>query len=248
MDIFLDTANIDEIRKAAEWGIISGVTTNPSLMMKAGRADYKEVAQEICYIVQGPVSAEVVSPDADGMVEEAKVIGQWSPHVVVKVPVTGEGLKALHRIYQLEVDPDTLCHGCPHFGKCDTDIETARELAADWGIRTNATLVFSANQALLAAKAGATFVSPFVGRLDDAGHDGMEIVETIAEIFETYGIETEIIAASIRHPLHITQAALAGADIATVPFAVLSQAIKHPLTDVGVQRFLADWEKAKKGK
>lgn len=248
MDIFLDTANIDEIREAAEWGIISGVTTNPSLMMKAGRADYKEVAQEICYIVQGPVSAEVVSTDADGMVEEAKVIGQWSPHVVVKVPVTGEGLKALHRIYQLEVDPDTLCHGCPHFGKCDTDIETARELAADWGIRTNATLVFSANQALLAAKAGATFVSPFVGRLDDAGHDGMEIVETIAEIFETYGIETEIIAASIRHPLHITQAALAGADIATVPFAVLSQAIKHPLTDVGVQRFLADWEKAKKGK
>lgn len=248
MDIFLDTANIDEIRKAAEWGIISGVTTNPSLMMKAGRADYKEVAQEICYIVQGPVSAEVVSTDADGMVEEAKAIGQWSPHVVVKVPVTEEGLKALHRIYQLEVDPDTLCHGCPHFGKCDTDIETARELAADWGIRTNATLVFSANQALLAAKAGATFVSPFVGRLDDAGHDGMEIVETIAEIFETYGIETEIIAASIRHPLHITQAALAGADIATVPFAVLSQAIKHPLTDVGVQRFLADWEKAKKGK
>lgn len=248
MDIFLDTANIDEIRKAAEWGIISGVTTNPSLMMKAGRSDYKEVAQEICYIVQGPVSAEVVSTDADGMVEEAKVIGQWSPHVVVKVPITEEGLKALHRIYQLEVDPDTLCDGCPHFGKCDTDIETARELAADWGIRTNATLVFSANQALLAAKAGATFVSPFVGRLDDAGHDGMEIVETIAEIFETYGIETEIIAASIRHPLHITQAALAGADIATVPFAVLSQAIKHPLTDVGVQRFLADWEKAKKGK
>lgn len=248
MDIFLDTANIDEIRKAAEWGIISGVTTNPSLMMKAGRTDYKEVAQEICYIVQGPVSAEVVSTDADGMVEEAKVIGQWSPHVVVKVPVTEEGLKALHRIYPLEVDPDTLCDGCPHFGKCDTDIETARELAADWGIRTNATLVFSANQALLAAKAGATFVSPFVGRLDDAGHDGMEIVETIAEIFETYGIDTEIIAASIRHPLHITQAALAGADIATVPFAVLSQAIKHPLTDVGVQRFLADWDKAKKGK
>ncbi len=248
MDIFLDTANIDEIKKAAEWGIISGVTTNPSLMMKAGRADYKEVAQEICYIVQGPVSAEVVSTDADGMVEEAKIIGQWSPHVVVKVPVTEEGLKAIHRIYQLDVEPDTLCKGCPYFGKCDTDIETARDLAADWGIRTNATLVFSANQALLAAKAGATFVSPFVGRLDDAGHDGMEIVKTIAEIFDTYGIDTEIIAASIRHPLHITQAALAGADIATVPFAVLSQAIKHPLTDVGVQRFLADWEKAKKGK
>ncbi len=248
MDIFLDTANIDEIKKAAEWGILSGVTTNPSLMMKAGRADYKEVAQEICYIVQGPVSAEVVSTDADGMVEEAKVIGQWSPHVVVKVPVTEEGLKAIHRISQLEVDTDKICGGCPWFGKCDTDIDVARDLATTWGIRTNATLVFSANQGLLAAKAGASFVSPFIGRLDDAGHDGMEVVRNLAEIFETYGITTEIIAASIRHPLHITQAALAGADIATVPFAVLTQAIKHPLTDVGVQRFLADWEKAKKGK
>ncbi len=248
MDIFLDTANIDEIRKAAEWGILSGVTTNPSLMMKAGQTDYKQVAQEICYIVQGPVSAEVLSTDADGMVEEAKVIGQWSPHVVVKVPVTEEGLKAIYRIAQLDVDTDKICDGCPYLGKCDTDIETARDLAEAWGIRTNATLVFSANQGLLAAKAGASFVSPFIGRLDDAGHDGMEVVRNLAEIFDTYGIDTEIIAASIRHPLHITQAALAGADIATVPFAVLSQAIKHPLTDVGVQRFLADWEKAKKGK
>ncbi|MDH7489630.1 MAG: transaldolase family protein [Anaerolineae bacterium] len=248
MDIFLDTANIDEIRKAAEWGILSGVTTNPSLMMKAGQTDYKAVAQEICYIVQGPVSAEVIRTDADGMVEEAKVIGQWSPHVVVKVPVTEEGLKATYRIAQLDVDTDRICDGCPYLGKCDTDIDTARDLAEAWGIRTNATLVFSANQGLLAAKAGASFVSPFIGRLDDAGHDGMEVVRNLAEIFDTYGIDTEIIAASIRHPLHITQAALAGADIATVPFAVLSQAIKHPLTDVGVQRFLADWEKAKKGK
>lgn len=248
MEIFLDTASIEEIKKAAEWGILSGVTTNPSLMAKAGRTDYKAVAQEICYIVQGPVSAEVVGTDADTMVEEAKVIGQWSPHVVVKVPITEEGLKALNRIYQLEVDPETLCQGCPWFGKCDTDIETARELAEAWGIRTNATLIFSANQALLAATAGASYVSPFVGRLDDAGHDGMEIVETIAEIFDTYGIETEIIAASIRHPLHMTQAALVGADIATVPFSVLAQAIKHPLTDVGVQKFLADWEKAKSKK
>jgi transaldolase len=245
MEIFLDTASIEEIKKAAEWGILSGVTTNPSLMAKAGRTDYKAVAQEICYIVQGPVSAEVVGLDADTMVEEAKAIGQWSPHVVVKVPITEEGLKALSRIYDLEVDPETLCEGCPWFGKCDTDIETARELAEAWGIRTNATLIFSANQALLAATAGASYVSPFVGRLDDAGHDGMEIVETIAEIFEMYGIETEIIAASIRHPLHITQAALAGADIATIPFNVLTQAIKHPLTDVGVQKFLSDWEKAK---
>lgn len=245
MDIFLDTASIEEIKKAAEWGIISGVTTNPSLMAKAGRTDYKQVAQEICYIVQGPVSAEVVGLDADTMVEEAKAIGQWSPHVVVKVPLTEEGLKALNRIYQLEVNPETLCEGCPWFGKCDTDIDVARELAEAWGIRTNATLIFSANQALLAAKAGASFVSPFVGRLDDAGHDGMEIVETIAEIFDIYEIDTEIIAASIRHPLHLTQAALAGSHIATVPFNVLTQAIKHPLTDVGVQKFLADWEKAK---
>jgi transaldolase len=248
MDIYLDTASIEEIKKAAEWGILSGVTTNPSLMAKAGRTDYKAVAQEICYIVQGPVSAEVVGTDADTMVEEAKVIGQWSPHVVVKVPITEEGLKALYRIYQLDVEPETLCQGCPWFGQCDTDIETARELAEAWGIRTNATLIFSANQALLAATAGASFVSPFVGRLDDAGHDGMEIVETIAEIFDTYGFETEIIAASIRHPLHITQAALVGADIATVPFNVLTQAIRHPLTEVGVQRFLADWEKAKSKK
>jgi transaldolase len=245
MEIFLDTASIEEIKKAAEWGILSGVTTNPSLMAKAGRTDYKAVAQEICYVVQGPVSAEVVGLDADTMVEEAKAIGQWSPHVVVKVPITEEGLKALSRIYDLEVDPETLCEGCPWFGKCDTDIETARELAEAWGIRTNATLIFSANQALLAATAGASYVSPFVGPLDDAGHDGMEIVETIAEIFEMYGIETEIIAASIRHPLHITQAALAGADIATIPFNGLTQAIKHPLTDVGVQKFLSDWEKAK---
>jgi transaldolase len=245
MEIYLDTADIDEIRRAASLGILSGVTTNPSLMMKAGRGDYKAVAQEICSIVQGPVSAEVVTTQADTMVEEAKVIGQWSPHVVVKVPVTEEGLKAINQISMLEVEPGTLCDGCSWFGECDTDIESARELAQVWGIRTNATLVFSANQALLAARAGASFVSPFVGRLDDAGHDGMEIVETIATIFETYGIDTEIIAASIRHPLHITQAALAGADIATVPWAVLSKAIGHPLTDVGLERFLADWAKVK---
>ncbi len=247
MDIFLDTANIEEIKQAAALGILSGVTTNPSLMMKAGTSDYKTVTQEICYIVQGPISAEVVTTEADSMVEEAKVIGQWSPYVVVKVPVTEEGLKAISRIAELEVEPETLCDGCPWFGKCGTDIEIARELAQLWGIRTNATLIFSANQALLAAVAGASFVSPFVGRLDDAGHDGMEIVAVIAEIFDTYGIDTEIIAASIRHPLHLTQAALAGAHIATVPWAVLSKAIRHPLTDVGLERFLADWEKVKKG-
>lgn len=246
MEIFLDTADLDEIKKAASLGILSGVTTNPSLMMKAGRADYKAVAQEICYIVQGPVSAEVVSTDAASMVEEARKIGQWSPHVVVKVPVTEEGLKAIHRIAMLDVEPESLCDGCAFFGECDTDIETARELAEMWGIRTNATLVFSPNQALLAAKAGASYVSPFIGRLDDAGHDGMEVVSTTSMIFTAYGIETEIIAASIRHPLHITQAALAGADIATVPWSVLSKAIQHPLTDVGLERFLADWDKVSK--
>jgi transaldolase len=246
MEIFLDTANIEEIREAAALGVISGVTTNPSLMMRAGRGDYKEVAQEICYIVQGPVSAEVVSLEAEGMVKEAAAIGQWSPHIAVKVPVIAEGLKAIHAISQLEVDPETICQGCPWLGKCNTPIDVARDLAAMWGIRVNATLVFSISQALLAAKAGATFVSPFVGRLDDIGHDGMELVADMVDVFETYGLEAQIIAASIRHALHVTQAALAGADIATVPYKVLMQAIKHPLTDVGVERFLADWAKVSK--
>ena len=243
MEIFLDTAQVDEIRQAVDWGVVSGVTTNPSLMMRAGRGDYQAVTQEICYLVQGPVSAEVVSEDAAGMVGEARRIAQWSPHVVIKVPITEEGLKAIHAISALEVDPDTLCSGCPWFGQCDTPIEKARELASLWGVRTNCTLVFSANQALLAALAGANFVSPFIGRLDDAGHDGMQLVADIVKIYATYDIDTRIIAASIRHPLHITQAALAGADIATVPFPVLQKAIHHPLTDVGVRRFLEDWAK-----
>lgn len=246
MEIFLDTANIEEIKQAAALGILDGVTTNPSLMMQAGRGDYKAVAQEICFLVQGPVSAEVISTTADTMVEEARQIAQWSPHVVVKIPVIAEGLKAICAISDLDVDPDTLCDGCEFWGQCDTDIEEARELVKGWGVRTNATLVFSVSQALLAAKAGATYVSPFVGRLDDAGHDGMDLVGRIVEVFETYGIETQVIAASIRHPLHVEQAALAGADVATVPWAVLSKAIQHPLTDVGLQRFLADWEKVKK--
>ncbi len=243
MEIFLDTANIEEIRQAVALGVISGVTTNPSLMMRAGRGDYKEVAQEICYIVQGPVSAEVVSVEAEGMIKEAAAIGQWSPHVVVKVPVIAEGLKAIHAISQLEIDPETICQECAWQGKCDTPIDVARDLAAMWGIRTNATLVFSVNQALLAARAGAAFVSPFVGRLDDIGHDGMELVADIVDVLETYGLEANVIAASIRHSLHITQAALAGADIATVPYEVLMQALKHPLTEVGLERFLADWAK-----
>ena len=246
MQIFLDTAKIEEIREAVELGVISGVTTNPSLMMRAGRGDYKAVAQEICYLVQGPVSAEVTSTEAEEMVEQAKAIAQWSPHVVVKIPVTAEGLKAIHALSKLTPDPDNICQGCPWRGKCQTDPDVAHDLALTWGIRTNATLVFSANQALLAALAGASYVSPFVGRLDDAGNDGMQVVADIVEIFAAYGFETQVIAASIRHPMHIVQAALLGADIATVPYAVLMKAIKHPLTDVGIERFLADWAKVSK--
>ncbi len=246
MQIFLDTAKIEEIREAVELGVISGVTTNPSLMMRAGRGDYKAVAQEICYLVQGPVSAEVTSTEAEEMVEQAKAIAQWSPHVVVKIPVTAEGLRAIHALSELTPDPDNICQGCPWRGKCQTDPDVAHDLALTWGIRTNATLVFSANQALLAALAGASYVSPFVGRLDDAGNDGMQVVADIVDIFAAYGFETQIIAASIRHPMHIVQAALLGADIATVPYAVLMKAIKHPLTDVGIERFLADWAKVSK--
>ncbi|MFQ6014489.1 MAG: transaldolase family protein [Anaerolineae bacterium] len=243
MEIYLDTANVEEIKEAVELGVISGVTTNPSLMMRAGRVDYKEVTQEICYLIQGPVSAEVVSVEAEGMVEEARRIAQWSPHVVVKVPVIAHGLKAISTLAALELEPSEICQGCRYLGQCDTELDVAKDLALFQGIRTNATLVFSVNQALLAAQAGATFVSPFVGRLDDVGHYGMEVVAQSVQIFDTYGLESEVIAASIRHPQHIVDAALAGADIATVPYKVLLQALRHPLTDVGLTRFLEDWAK-----
>jgi transaldolase len=246
MRIFLDTAKLEEIQQAAKLGIISGVTTNPSLMMKAGRGDYKDVAQQICYIVQGPVSAEVISTEAEGMINEAKGIAQWSPHVVVKIPATEEGLKAISVLSQTEIDAEHICQGCRWQGECQTKPEVAHDLALTGGIKTNATLTFSLSQALFVARAGATYVSPFVGRLDDAGHDGMELVAQIVEVFESYGLETQVIAASIRHPLHITQAALAGADIATVPYPVLIKATKHPLTDIGLERFTADWAKVNK--
>jgi transaldolase len=242
MEIFLDTAKLEEIREVAAMGLITGVTTNPTLMMKAGRKDYREVTREICYLVQDRISAEVTSTNAEGMLAEAKEIATWSPHVVVKIPTIPEGLKAMSLVSQEDVDLDRLCQACPWFGQCATDIETARDLAGAWGIRINATLIFSPNQALFAANAGASFVSPFVGRLDDIGEDGMQVVADVVDIFETYGMDTEVIAASIRHPLHITQAALAGADIATVPYAVLMKALRHPLTDIGVERFLADWK------
>ncbi len=213
MEIWLDTAKIEEIQEAISWGVITGVTTNPSLMMRAGTTDLKTNTRRIAELVGGPVSAEVISDDAQGMIAEAKDIVTWSSHVVIKIPITVEGLKAI-------------------------------KVVSEWPARVNATLVFSANQALLAAHAGATYVSPFVGRLDDAGHDGMEVVREIAAIFEMHDITTKIIAASMRHPRHVIEAALAGAHVATVPYKVLQSMIYHPLTDVGIQRFKADWEQA----
>jgi transaldolase len=212
--IFLDTAIVEEIRKASAWGVVDGVTTNPTLIARSGRK-FEEVVEEICAIVDGPVSAEVVSLEADAMVKEALPLAAIHKNVVIKVPMTAHGLTA------------------------------ARELRKR-GIRTNVTLVFSPAQALLAAKAGASFVSPFVGRLDDAGHVGMELVEKVRAIFDNYGYDCEIITASVRHPLHVIDAALAGADIATVPYKVLEQCLKHPLTDLGIEAFLKDWEKAKR--
>lgn len=211
MELFLDTANVEEIKNAHALGVISGVTTNPSLIAREGR-DFAQVVREITAIVDGPVSAEAVSLQAPDMIAEARELAAIHPNVVVKIPMIAEGLKAV------------------------------KELAAA-GIKTNVTLVFSANQALLAALAGATFVSPFVGRLDDIGHDGMALVAEIMEIFANYGFDTRVIAASIRHPLHVITAAKAGADIATIPYKVLMQMLKHPLTDLGIEKFMADWAK-----
>lgn len=213
MKIFLDTANIEQIRTAAACGCVDGVTTNPTLVSRE-KGKFEDIIREICEIVQGPVSAEVVSPEADGMVEEAKKLAKIHEWVVVKVPMTMEGVKALHRLTEL-------------------------------GIKTNCTLVFSANQALLAAKAGATFVSPFVGRLDDAGHIGMDLVREILAIYENYGYATEVIVASVRHSLHVIESAVAGAHVVTLPFSVFEKMFKHPFTDVGIEKFLADWDKVK---
>ena len=209
MKIFIDTANIEEIKSAAKLGVLSGVTTNPSLIAKEGKK-FEDVIKEIVEIVDGPISAEVVSPDAENMVKEAKELAQIHKNIVIKVPITKEGLIAVSELK-----------------KC--------------GIRTNVTLIFSASQALLAAKAGASFVSPFIGRLDDISEDGSVLVEEIAEIFEIQGIETEIIAASIRDPQDAISAAKAGADISTIPYKVIMQMIDHPLTDKGIEKFNADW-------
>ncbi|MGB9723647.1 MAG: transaldolase family protein [Chloroflexia bacterium] len=247
MELYLDTANVEQIRHAAQLGLITGVTTNPSLMAKEKGADFQATIQQICRIVQGPISAEVVSLEPDLMVEEAARLATWSPFVVIKVPITPAGLEVIHRLADTPVDASRICDGCAHQKDCPTGVEGARQIVEGETIATNATLCFSVNQGLLAAAAGATYVSPFVGRLDDIGHDGMEVVAGLAEIFDRYGIETRIIAASLRHPRHITEAALAGADIATVPYDVLMKAVHHPLTDIGIERFLADWRKAMGG-
>ncbi|MGI6404953.1 MAG: fructose-6-phosphate aldolase [Syntrophaceticus sp.] len=213
MEIFLDTANVEEIKKAVDWGVISGVTTNPTLIAKEEGRDFHETIVEICEIVHGPVSAEVISQDTEGILREARELAKLDPHVVVKIPLTPEGLSAV-------------------------------KVLSGEGIRANVTLVFSALQALLAAKAGAAYVSPFIGRLDDIGQEGMDVLEDIMTVFENYQLETQVIAASIRHPQHVLAAARIGADIATVPFKVLKMMFQHPLTDRGIERFLADWEQA----
>ena len=212
MKLFIDTANVDEIRSAAELGVICGVTTNPSLIAKEGKV-FEDVIKEITTIVDGPISAEVVAADAAGMVAEARELAKIHKNIVIKIPITLEGLKAV------------------------------RILSAE-GIHTNVTLIFSPAQALLAAKAGATYVSPFIGRLDDISDNGMHVIEDIAEIFELHGIKTEIIAASVRGPQDVTDAAKCGAHIATVPYKVILQMIKHPLTDNGIERFMKDWNSA----
>ena len=214
MKFFIDTGNVDEIKKGIELGLVDGVTTNPSLVAKENR-EFDAVVKEILEIVRGPVSLEVVSEDAEGMVEEGKKLSALAENVVVKVPMTEEGLKAT-------------------------------KILSDMNISVNQTLIFSPLQALLAAKAGADYVSPFIVRLDDVSHYGMDLVEQIVTIFDNYGFETEIIVASVRNPVHVLEAALMGADIATIPYKVLAQLAKHPLTDIGLEKFLADWKKVPK--
>jgi len=209
MRLFLDTASIDEVRRAARFGVISGVTTNPSLLAKEGGVSYRERIQEIAAVIDGPISAECVSRKADDLVREARELASWHPNVVVKIPIDEEGLEAIARC--------------------------TRE-----GIKINTTLIFTTNQALLASLAGATFLSPFVGRLDDVSYDGIELIRQCVELVETQGLKAQVLAASLRHPLHVMQAALAGAHVGTIPPSLIPQMLKHPLTDLGIQRFLDD--------
>lgn len=214
MKIFIDTADLGEIREAASWGILDGVTTNPSLIARTGR-DFKSVVTEICEIVDGPISAECVETQAKEMIAEGRQIAKIHPNIVVKVPLTAEGLKCVKAL-----------HGD--------------------GIKTNVTLCFSSAQGLLAAKAGATYISPFIGRLDDAGHIGMDVVQELVAIYSNFNMATQVLTASVRSPRHVVDAALAGSHVATIPFKVLAQLVKHPLTDVGIEQFLADWKKVPK--
>ena len=214
MKIFLDTADIEEIRIAARWGVLDGVTTNPTLYAKVG-GSYEDILKEICSITSGPVSAEVVAEDVEGMLKEGRAFAKLAPNIVVKVPMSEEGLEAMSRF-------------------------------AEEGIKTNCTLIFSANQGLLAAKAGASLLSPFVGRLDDINEDGMTVIRELVDIVELHDLDAEVLTASVRNPLHVTQAALAGSHIATIPFKVLQQMVRHPLTDKGIVQFRSDWDKARK--
>ena len=214
MKFFIDTADVAEIREAQNMGLLDGVTTNPSLVAKTGRK-FEDVLMEICEIVDGPISAEVVSTDFDGMVKEAGTLSKLHDNIVVKIPLTVEGIKAVR-------------------------------WCTEQDIKTNVTLCFSPVQALLAAKAGATYISPFVGRLDDISHDGMELIRQIVQIYTQYGFDTEVLVASVRHPLHVFESAMCGADVATIPFSVLAKLAHHPLTDIGLKRFLDDWEKVPK--
>lgn len=213
MKLFIDTANVDEIKEIAEWGVVDGVTTNPSLIAKEKR-DFKEVVTEITGIVDGPISAEVVSLKHDEMIEEAKELAKIHKNIIIKVPMTEEGLIAVKELHAM-------------------------------GVKTNVTLVFTSTQALLAAKAGASYVSPFLGRLDDISTNGLNLIEEIMDIFNNYDYDTEVIAASIRHPMHVVECARLGCDIATVPYKVFKQMLHHPLTDSGIERFLKDWESVK---
>ncbi len=214
MKFFIDTANLEQIKKGVEMGMVDGVTTNPSLIAKEDKP-FEQILEEIVAVVDGPISAEVVSLEAEGMVEEAKVLAAMSDNIVIKIPMIVEGIKAVKQLTAL-------------------------------GIKTNVTLVFSPAQALLAAKAGATYVSPFVGRLDDIGQQGMDVISDIMNVFRNYGMQTEVIVASVRSPQHVMDSAAIGADIATIPLKVIEQLAKHPLTDIGIEQFLADWEKRKK--
>ncbi len=214
MKFFIDTANLDEIREASSMGLVDGVTTNPSLIAKTGRK-LDEVIADICEIVDGPISAEAVSLEADGMIAEGRELAKIHPNVVIKVPLTLDGLKACRTL-------------------------------TDEGTGVNVTLCFSPSQALMAAKAGATFISPFVGRLDDISHTGMELIEQICQIYRNYDFNTEVLVASIRHPVHVVEAAMLGADVSTIPWAVMKKLVKHPLTDIGIERFLADWKNVPK--